>query len=130
MTTSFNQLPVFSIEFKRLAKKYKSLPMDLDEFKRVVEVVPLGTGKHFNVITGNEFCQVVKARLFCRYLKGSALRVIYGYREAGGTIDFIQLYFKGAIEHEDRKRIDEYLKSVLPGHGPWESACPPKRHAC
>jgi len=39
MTTNFNELPAFSKEFKRLAKKHRSLPDDLEEFKRVVEAV-------------------------------------------------------------------------------------------
>lgn len=111
MTTNFNELPAFSKEFKRLAKKYKSLPSDLEEFKRVVAVVPLGTGKHFNVVTKNEQCVVIKARFFCKYLKGSSLRIIYGYKESSASIDFIEIYFKGDRENEDRDRIVEYLKS-------------------
>lgn len=90
MTTNFNELPAFSKEFKWLAKKYKSLPGDLEEFKQVVAVVPLGTGKHFNVVTKNEQCVIVKARFFCRYLRGSSLRIIYGYKESSASIDFIQ----------------------------------------
>src|SRR3989338_2669832 len=102
MTTNFNEFPAFSKEFKRLAKKYRSLQDDLEEFKRVVEALPLGTGKHFNVVTRNENCVVIKARLFCRYLKGSSLRIIYGYKENSDSIDFIQIYFKGDTENEDR----------------------------
>lgn len=111
MTTSFNELTAFSKEFKRLQKKYTSLSEDLDEFKRVIEVAPLGTSKHFNVVTKNEQCVVVKARFFCRYLKGSSLRIIYGCKKSSASIDFIEIYFKGDKENEDRDRIDEYLKS-------------------
>lgn len=111
MTTNFNELPAFSKDFKRFAKKYKSLSDDLNEFKRVIAVVPLGTGKHFNVVTKNEQCVVIKARFFCRYLKGSSLRIIYGYRENSASIDFIEIYFKGDKENEDKDRIVEYLKS-------------------
>ena len=95
MTMKFNQLPSFSIKFKRLVKKYKSLPDDLEEFKRVVSIVPLGTSKHFHVITKNEQSVVIKARFFCRYLKGSSLRIIYGYNKKNTSIDFIEIYFKG-----------------------------------
>ena len=113
MTTNFNELPVFSKEFKQFAKKYKSLPDDLKEFKRVLAAIPLGTGKHFNVVTKNEQRVIVKARFFCRYLKGSSLRIIYGYRENSAAIDFIEIYFKGDKENENRDRIAEYLKSNL-----------------
>jgi hypothetical protein len=108
---NFNELPVFSNEFKRLAKKYKSLPEDLEEFKRVVAVVPLGTSKHFNIVTRSERCIIVKARFFCRYLKGSSLRIIYGYKEDSAFIEFIEIYFKGDKENENQDRIVEYLKS-------------------
>jgi hypothetical protein len=110
---NFNEAAVFSKEFKRLAKKYRSLPDDLAEFKKVLIVAPLGTGKHFNVITKSEKCIIVKARLFCRYLRGSSLRIIYAYKEEQSTIEFIQLYFKGESLDEDHDRINEYLKGSL-----------------
>ncbi len=105
----FNELPEFSKEFKRLSKKYLSLEADVDEFKHVVAMIPLGTGKHFHVITGDRGIAIVKARLFCRYLKGSSLRIIYAYSKERATIEFIELYFKGNKENEDRGRIKRYL---------------------
>lgn len=111
MTTSFNELPKFSKEFKRFFKKYRSLPDDLIEFKRIVSVIPLGNSKHFNVITKTERCVIIKARLFCRCLKGSSLRIIYAFHCQGCQIDFIEIYFKGEKENEDYERIKEYLKN-------------------
>lgn len=108
---NFNELPEFQKELKRLGKKYKSLPDDLQEFCNVVSVVPLGNSKHFNVITQTEVFYIVKARLFCRYLKGTSLRIIYSYFEQEQQIEFIELYFKGDKENEDRERIREYLKN-------------------
>lgn len=112
MKTKFNELPEFSKEFKRFLKKYKSLFNDLEEFKRIVDVVPLGNSKHFNIITRNEQCAIVKARLFCRYLKGSSLRIIYAFHCQSCKVDFIEIYFKGEKENEDNKRITEYLKNL------------------
>jgi len=109
---NFNELPEFTKECKRLAKKYKSLPNDLQEFRKVVSVEPLGNSKHFNIVTQIESTKIVKARLFCRYLKGLSLRVIYAYTEEQKRIEFIQLYFKGDREVEDRKRMNQYLKSL------------------
>lgn len=91
MTMTFDELPEFEKERKRLARKYRSLSEDLLEFRNVVSVVPLGNRKHFAVIARDENVHVVKARLFCRYLKGSSLRVIYSYCEQDQRIEFRNL---------------------------------------
>ncbi len=109
MTMNFNELPEFAKEFKRLVKKYQSLPDDLEEFKRVITVEPLGNSKHFTVITRNDRCTVVKARLFCRYLKGSSLRIIYAFHNM--RVVFIEIYHKGDKENENRERIKAYLNN-------------------
>lgn len=107
---TFNELPEFQKECKWLKKKYKSLLDDLREFQKVISAVPLGNSKHFNIITQNEALRIVKARLFCRYLKGSSLRVIYAYFEQEQKIEFIEIYYKGNKENEDSGRINEYIK--------------------
>lgn len=111
MTMNFNELPEFTKECKRLAKKYKSLPNDLQEFRNVVSVVPLGNSKHFNIVTQTEGVKIVKARFFCRYLKGASLRIIYAHIKEQKRIEFIEIYFKGNKENEDRERIKNYLKN-------------------
>ena len=110
MMMNFDELPEFTKECKRFARRYKSLSGDLQEFKNVVSVVPLGNSKHFNIVTQTESVKIVKARLFCRYLKGSSLRVIYSYIEEEKKVEFIEMYFKGDKENEDRERIRRYLK--------------------
>ena len=110
MTMNFDELPEFQKEYKRLARKYRSLSEDLKEFRKVVSVIPLGNSKHFTVIERNDVLRIVKARLFCRYLKGSSLRVIYSYSERAQRIEFIEIYYKGDKENENRKRIQQYLK--------------------
>jgi len=102
-------LPKFKKELKRLSKKYNSLPNDLQEFCNVISVVPLGNSKHFHIITQTESLYIVKARFFCRYLKGSSLRIVYSYNEQARQVEFIELYFKGKKENEDRDRIKQYL---------------------
>jgi len=111
MRTNYSELLEFSREFKRFSKKYKSLPDDLEEFKRVVDVAPLGNSKHFNVITRNKQCVIVKVRLFCRYLKGSSLRVVYAFHCQSCKVEFIEIYFKGERANENKEKIKEYLKS-------------------
>ena len=108
---NFNEPDPFSKDFKRLSKKYRSLHDDLLEFKKVVMALPFGSGKHFNVITKTEQVTVIKARLFCRYLRGSSLRIIYALDATITKIEFIQLYPKNEQEDEDCDRIKEYLKN-------------------
>ncbi len=109
---NFNEINYFTKDFKRLSKKYKSLPDDLLEFKKVISEFPLGRGKHFIILTATEAVKIIKARLFCRYLKGSSLRIIYAYKETKQVIEFIELYSKNEKEREDNERIRDYLKIV------------------
>ena len=116
MPTSFRQTSEFKKDLKKLLKKYRTLPDDLEEFKKVVGLQPLGFGKNFVVLTKQNSCVIIKARLFCRSLKGNSLRVIYAYTENHQQveligIEFIELYFKGDKANEDRDRIRQYLKS-------------------
>lgn len=82
------------------------------EFKKVVGVVPFGNSKHFAVLHRQNDIYIVKARFFCRYLKGATMRIIYAYHEAKGAIDLIELYFKGEKGREDQKRIKEYIENI------------------
>ncbi len=108
---NFDELPEFKKDCKRLGKKYKSLIDDLQEFRNIVYVIPLGNSKHFSILVQTEILYIIKARLFCRYLKGSSLRVIYAYFEQKQKIEFIEVYFKGDRENEDDDRIKRYLNS-------------------
>ena len=110
MPMKFDRLPEFEKEYKRLGKKYKSLPDDLRQFQAVVSAVPLGNSKHFSLITQAGPLRIIKARLFCRYLKGSSLRVVYAYFVEERRIEFIEVYHKGSKENEDRGRIEKCLK--------------------
>ena len=114
MMMKFDNLQEFQKESRRLGNKYKSLPDDLQEFRNVVSAIPLGNKKHFRFIKKTELLYIVKARLFCRYLKNKSLRIVYSYFEQEQRIEFIELYFKGDKENEDRKRIKDYLKKHPP----------------
>ena len=111
MMIRFKREREFQKDFKQLVKRYRSLPDDLQEFCSVVSAVPLGTGKHFTLVKQVGNVRVIKARLFCRYLKGSSLRIVYAYLEQNRQIDFIELYYKGEQENEDRDRIEKYLRN-------------------
>lgn len=108
----FNQLPEFEKEFSKLSRKYKSLPEDLQKLERLISVTgPVGLGTNFAIIHHGDSVKVIKTRLACKSLRERSLRVIYAYHE--NTIEFmyIELYYKGDKENEDRERIKEYLKN-------------------
>lgn len=109
---NFNEIDYFTKDFKRLSKKYKSLPDDLLEFKKVISEFPIGRGKHFIILTATEAVKIIKARLFCCYLKGSSLRIIYAYFETKQIIEFVEVYPKNEKAREDQGRIKNYLKNI------------------
>lgn len=61
-----------------------------------------------------KICKIKK--FACRALKGrgaqSGIRVIYAYYALTNVVDFIQMYFKGESENEDKERIKEYLNNL------------------
>lgn len=57
--------------------------------------------------------KIYKAKKFtCKSLKGkgaaSGIRIIYGHYEKEDIIEFIEIYYKGDKENEDRERILKY----------------------
>ncbi|MFH1667855.1 MAG: hypothetical protein ABH884_02420, partial [Candidatus Komeilibacteria bacterium] len=70
----------------------------------------LGSGKHFVILHNSEQVKIIKARLFCRYLRGTSLRIIYAYQETKEIVDFMELYFKGEQANETRGLISNFLR--------------------
>ena len=114
MKIQFEEVSIFKKEFKKLKKKYKSLSEDLKEFQKVLSVSPLGNTKHFVIIHQISVLYIIKARFFCRYLKGSSLRIVYAYLKKDNKIQFIELYYKGNKENEDASRIKKYIQDYTP----------------
>ena len=113
--SEIDYLPEFKKDFKRLSKKFRTLEEDFKTFintqlnlfhKKGIDnkgVVPISG-------IGIPNPKVYKARKFaCRSLKGrgvdSGIRVIYAYWEEEDKLEFIEIYFKGDKENEDRDRI-------------------------
>lgn len=107
----FNATLEFRKEFKRLFKKYKTLDDDIEKFKEILLSSPTGIGNNFTIISFSPSIKIVKARMACRTLRNRSLRIIYAYFVQEQRIEFIELYFKGDEENEDRERIKEYLKN-------------------
>ena len=110
----FSRLPEFEKEFKRLSKKYRTLEDDLEKFKKVLQSFPTGTGRNFTIVHSGKNLKVVKARMACQALRERSLRVIYAYFEQEQKIEFIEVYYKGNKENEDRSRMTQYVKKYQP----------------
>jgi len=119
---NYDKTEEFARDFKKLLKKFPSLNEDLKVNKQyrieLFHLEKIDSKSIFEIQgVGNSLdLQFFKVKKFqCRGLKGrgakSGIRVIYAYFPNEKKIVFIEIYFKGDKENEDRKRIKEYLES-------------------
>ncbi|MDP2691077.1 MAG: hypothetical protein Q8O95_01570 [bacterium] len=109
---NFDALDEFTKSFKKLERKYPSLPQDLEELKDMLKVSPEGNGNKFAVLHRSEKAVIVKARLFCRYLRESSLRIVYAYHNNIVTFVFLEVFSKSEKDREDQQLIRAYLQSI------------------
>lgn len=117
----YNEIDSFQKDLKHLLKKYRTLEEDLETAKRdAIELYHLKCINNQSVFPIQGFCtetiQICKIKKFaCKALKGrgskSGIRVIYAFHCQSYKVEFIEIYFKGNKENEDRDRIKEYLKN-------------------
>jgi len=113
-------LPEFEKELKKLSKKYRTLETDLKTFisvqLRLFHELNQDNGGIVNIAgLGIEDPKIYKARKFaCRALSGtgsnSGIRIIYAYYAKESRVQFIEIYYKGDKEMEDRNRISRNFK--------------------
>lgn len=116
--SDIKKLTEFERDFKKLSKKFRTLDEDLEVFienqlklyhklqidnKGVLPISDLGI----------DYPKIYKARKFaCKSLKGkgvaSGIRIIYAYYEKEDIVEFIEIYYKGDKENENRERIKKY----------------------
>ncbi|MHB8710354.1 MAG: hypothetical protein ACYC6X_02280 [Minisyncoccota bacterium] len=109
----FTEYSPFVHEYGRLYKRFPSLDQDIEKIKKFLIRYPMGSGgKNWNILHKTERVIVFKTRLACMYLRSSALRLVYAHSPDENRIDFIEVYFKGDKEAEDKQRIKEYLKGL------------------
>lgn len=132
---NFEELKEFGKDTKKLVKKYRSIPDDLETVKQVLEVLPEERPPFSFRINnlGIETCVIKVKKIACKALKGkgvnSGLRLVYAHYKIQSTktediedeqaeeevietekIVFIELYHKSDKENEDRDRILKYFK--------------------
>jgi hypothetical protein len=134
---TYNNISDFDKDLRRLLKKFRSLEGDL-EMAKLATIEPYHIGvikdgvlekKDSNAIFEiPNYCgvklglcsdelKICKIKKFaCKALKGrgvqSGIRVIYVYYVLTNTVDFIEIYFKGESENENKERIKQYLDSI------------------
>ena len=116
---SIKSLPEFEKELKVLSKKFKTLRDDLEIFiekqLKLYHILSIDNGGIFKISNlGIEYPRIYKAKKFaCKSLKGrgsaSGIRIIYACY-GDNTIEFIEIYYKGEKDMEDRARILRYYR--------------------
>lgn len=107
----FDKTDAFQKDFKKLEKRYRTLKEDFKRLQRALYVCAMPTDKHTAILVGDKVYKIIKIRMACKTLRKSSLRVVYAYFEQEQRIEFIELYFKGNKENEDRERTKECLKN-------------------
>ncbi|KKQ87949.1 MAG: hypothetical protein UT09_C0007G0032 [Parcubacteria group bacterium GW2011_GWF2_38_8] len=112
----------FDKDIKRLLKKFRTLEDDVEVAKKnAIELFHLMKIDNNSVELIPNFCtdelKICKIKKFaCKALKGrgvqSGIRIIYAYHVLTNTVDFIELYFKGESENENKERIKNYLGNI------------------
>ena len=121
MKIKYNVIDAFQKDLKRL-KRFQTLKDDLETAKRdAIELYHLKNINNHSVFPIPGFCSkevhICKIKKFaCKALKGrgskSGIRIIYAFYCQSHKVEFIEIYFKGEKENEDRERIKVYLKNL------------------
>jgi mRNA-degrading endonuclease YafQ of YafQ-DinJ toxin-antitoxin module len=118
--SEIRRLKEFERELRKLLKKFKTLEEDMETFIKVQldlyhkqKIDNSGVFRITNLNIDNP--KIYKAKKFaCKSLRGtgvkSGIRIIYAYYEEEDIIEFIEIFFKGDKENEDRDRILRYYK--------------------
>ncbi|HPT08607.1 MAG TPA: hypothetical protein PLE28_02850 [bacterium] len=115
----YSRASEFEKDLKKLTKRFRSLPEDLLVIeKAVIELYHekgIDNQSTFQIpgffSEKNNFWKIKK--FACKSLKGSGIksgiRVIYRLQELEKKVLFLEIYFKGDKENEDKNRIKKYL---------------------
>ena len=121
---NFEQTPEFQKDLKRLTKKWRSLPRDIESVER--DILPLYVeqkgvdmirlreaffgGYKAEVLLTTADSEVVKMRLDCESLgTNSKTRLIFVAVKTEGAIRFVELYAKNEKTREDPARYRKYM---------------------
>jgi len=113
---TFEEIKPFKRDLKKLSKRFRTLPEDLEVVKKVLHVHPEARPPFSYEISGLglDNCIIKIRRMACRSLPGkgsnTGLRIVYAWFEKEKRIVFIEIFFKGDKENEDRERIIAFFE--------------------
>ena len=113
---TFDEIIEFRKDLKKLSKRYRSIPEDLEVVKKKLEAEPDSDPPYSFRIEGLNIttCIITVRKISCKSLKTrgvkSGLRLIYAYFKEEFRIVFIELYHKSDKPGENRNRILKYFK--------------------
>jgi hypothetical protein len=117
---NYCETPEFQKDFKKLLKKFKTLEDDFELVKKAaIELFHLQKINNLSAFPipgfSKELIQIMKLKKFaCKSLAGrgakSGIRIIYAFNSESFQVEFLEIYFKGENENEDRDRIKAYIK--------------------
>jgi len=118
----YENLPAFDRDFKKLKKKFKTLNDDFETLKQY-HLVPFHSMNikkddpvEIQGAGGKNFKSYKVKKFACKSLPGrgklSGLRLIYVYKPDKGLITFVEIYFKGDKEIEDKERLRDFILTL------------------
>ena len=117
----YSSTQAFEKDLRKLSKKFPSLIDDLETAKTfAIELCHIGNINKQAIFAIPNYCReeikMYKLKKFaCRSLKGrgvmSGIRIIYAFDVRTQEVCFVEMYFKGESEMEDKGRMREYLDS-------------------
>lgn len=123
---NFEQTPEFAKNLKRLSKKWRSLPDDVEYSKNKIESLYVerddvdinqyradffATKKATILLKSTDEVEVIKMRLDVACLgRNDKVRIIFIAIKNNNEIRFIELFAKNEKPREDQSRIKRYLK--------------------
>ena len=122
---NFSEAPEFKKDVKRLSKKWRSIPDDIEAAK--VHILPLYVSldknvsienyrqaffnnKKATILQSSDGFEVVKIRLDVESLgSNNKVRLVFTAIQSDNSILFVELYAKNEKPREDNRRIKKYL---------------------
>jgi mRNA-degrading endonuclease RelE of RelBE toxin-antitoxin system len=119
MKIRYRETPTFKKSWKKLVKRYATLPSDLETVKEgAIELLHIHGIDNQSVckiqgVSSESFdCYVVK-KFACRSLKGrgarSGIRLTYVFDPVKKIVYFVEIYYKSDQAVEDKKLLKEML---------------------
>jgi hypothetical protein len=122
MKIEYCEIDEFAKDLKKLSKRFKTLPDDIQTAKKnAIELYHLHNIDNQSVFQiqdlKSEKIEFFKLKKFaCRSLKGkgvhSGIRLIYAYHRDRLLVEVIELYYKGDKDNESKERLKAYLKKL------------------